>query len=129
MRLRCFRVKENAKKRIDPGKAKGRGGSPAGFENRGKGERRSGGKEESVRANEVRGRERKGRETKPGVGGGIECEGLVVLGGGVVEAVEEEPREMVVGEGRERRGGDERMPELADGGGTEEGGDREVGED
>lgn len=46
-----------------------------------------------------------------------------------MEAVEEQPREAVVGEGWESRGGDEGLPKLADGGCTEEKRDGKVRED
>ena len=66
-------------------------------------------------------RESRGGEAEPAIGERVEGEGLVVLGGGVVDVVEEEPG---VGLGLRQGGGDDGLPELAN-----EGRDREVGED
>lgn len=49
-------IEEDTKQRIDAREAKGRGGFPLGFnEEGGKGERRSGGNEESIGGSEVGG--------------------------------------------------------------------------
>ncbi|KAL6208917.1 hypothetical protein ACLB2K_019860 [Fragaria x ananassa] len=130
---------EDAEKRVDAGEVERGGGAPGAFEDAGVGKGGGGDEEEAVGAEEggvgvvmVR-REDGGGEEEPAVGERIEGEGLVVLGGGVVDAEEEEPR---VGlglsldlRGGEGCGGDDGLPELANGGDADEGRDREVGED
>ncbi|KAF3962412.1 hypothetical protein CMV_013068 [Castanea mollissima] len=54
----------------------------------------------------------------PEVGDGVEGKGLVVLGGGVVEAVKEEPWMKRRGRGREGWGGDDGVPKFVDYGST-----------
>lgn len=74
-----------------------------------------------------------GGKAKPAIGDGIEGKGLIVLGGDVVETVEEEPGLVMVrarvGDGGKSRGGDNGVPELADSRGANESGDRKKGED
>lgn len=69
-------------------------------------------------------------EAEPEVGDRIKSEGLVVLGGGIVDAVEEKPGlVVVVGDGGgEERGRDDGVPEPADSGSADESGDWEEGE-
>lgn len=87
---------------------------PGGLENRRESESGRGSEKEAVRADKRRTRwVLSRREMEPGIGDGIVCERLVVLGGGVVETEEEEPRAVgVVGvsEGGEGGAGDNRTP-------------------
>ncbi|KAF5458248.1 hypothetical protein F2P56_022290, partial [Juglans regia] len=106
------------------------------MEDRGEGEQGGGDEEEAMGSEEggrSGGREREGgtREAKPDIGKRIVGEGLMVLGGGVVEAVKKKPgAAMGLGGGRgEGGGGDDGVPDLADGGGSDEGRDWEEGED
>lgn len=56
----------------------------------------------------------RGGEEEPGIGGRVKGKGLVVLGGDVVDAMEEEPWLVgVITESGEGRGGDDGVPELA----------------
>lgn len=126
-RIEAIVVVEDADERVDAGEAEGGSDAPGAFEEAGEGEVGGGGEEEAVGAEEagrggvVEGGE--GWEAEPEGGDGVEGEGLVVLGGGVVEAVEEEPGAAAVegldGGGGEARGGDYGEPELADGGGSD----------
>lgn len=89
-------------------------------ENRRESEGRGSGEEEAMGAEEGGGggrREREGGgggEAEPEVGEGVEGEGLVVLRGGVVDAIEEEPRASLDLVGGEGGGGDDGAPLLAD---------------
>lgn len=79
------------------------------------------------------GLEGEGGKAKPSIGDGVEGEGLVHLGGDVVDSVEEEPWlvmvGVVMGDGGEGRRRDDGIPELADSGGAYEIGDWKEGED
>ena len=71
-------------------------------EDRGEGEGGCGGEEEAGGGSGVVvGEGSVGREAEPEVGDGVEGERLVVLGGGVVEAVKEKPWMKRRGRGRE----------------------------
>lgn len=132
---------EDGEEGVDPGEMERGGGAPGVAEDAGEGEGRGGGEEEAGGGGEGEGRVVAvgvDGEAEPGAGERVEGEGLVVAGGGVVDAVEEEParggggRGIGAGAARAIGGGggdDDGAPELADGGGAEEGGDGEEGED
>lgn len=131
-------ITENTQKRVDPREAERGGGVPGAPEYPGVAERGGGGEEEAVGAEETGGgglvKGGESREAEPEVGDGVESEGLVVLGGGVVEAVEEEPRVVAAvadlgGGGGEDLGRNYGVPEPAHGGGPDQGWDWEVRED
>lgn len=130
---------EDGEEGVDPGEMERGGGAPGVAEDAGEGEGRGGGEEEAGGGGEGEGRVVAvgvDGEAEPGAGERVEGEGLVVAGGGVVDAVEEEPARggggRGIGAGARTIGGggdDDGAPELADGGGAEEGGDGEEGED
>lgn len=108
---------------------------PEGFEERGEGEIIGGGSEEKpASAYEggflgSGGGKEGGGECNPGIGVRVEGVGSVVFVEDVVLAIEEEPG--LFGGGNadgEGGGGGDGVPELADSGGGDDGGDWEVGE-
>lgn len=88
-------IGEDAEKGVDAGEAERGGDAPGAFEDGRVGEGGGGGEEEALGAEEAGGggvveRGEHG-EAEPEIGERVEGEGLVVLGGGVVESIEEEP--------------------------------------
>lgn len=116
IKVGSFSIVEDTHERIDPGEVEGRGEVPGGVEDRGVEEVGGGDEEEGVGADEggvglvwmvVLGC----GEEEPGVGGRVKGKGLVVLGGDVMDAMEEEPWVVgMIGESGERRRGDDGVP-------------------
>lgn len=103
---------EGGKEGVDPGEVEGRGGVPGGMEDGGVEEFGGSDEEEGVGSNEGGVVGLMGCwEEEPGVGGRVKGKGLVVLGGDVVDAMEEEPGLVgVVGERGEGGGRDDGVP-------------------
>ncbi|KAI4354424.1 hypothetical protein L6164_003286 [Bauhinia variegata] len=115
----------------------GRRSAPNGVEDAGEAKLRRGNEQETIGTDEggirlllaLLIRER--GKVEPEVGNRVKGERLVVLGGYVMDSVEKKPWLVMVrmGDGGEKRGGDDGVPELADGGGANESGDGKEGED
>lgn len=128
-KARCIAmvVVEDTDERVDPRETERGRDAPGVFEDARAGEVGGGGEEEAVGAEEAGGggvvESGENGEAEPEIGDGVEGEGLIVLGGGVVEAIEEEPRATAVddlgGGGAEAWRGNDGEPELADGGGSD----------